>query len=126
MSDWILPVILTALCIAGTLLFPAFMRWLEGPRSPSYAAGIRTALDNRYRLNELEHQTWPDQTPEWFNHQLCNRCSGGHTHSLSIEALNPSRSKVVRLPPKVGEPTTWIEVTALGDARKYYVPGGPI
>jgi hypothetical protein len=77
----------------------------------------------RQQLHDLEHETWPDQTPEWFNHQFCNRCSGGHTHSLSID---PGRSKVVRLPPRVGEPTTWVEVTALGDTRKYYVPGGPV
>jgi hypothetical protein len=83
----------------------------------------RRSYTDMMRTQELEHSTWPDQTPEWFGHKSCSRCSGGHTHSLSVE---PGRSKVVKLPPKVGEPTTWVEVTALGDTRRYYVPGGPV
>jgi hypothetical protein len=118
-----LAIILAALAIGvggWVIAADSIARHQRRQRQPQRPSVIQQRRD---KLHELEHETWPDQAPEWFGHRFCNRCSGGHTHSISVE---PGRSKVVQLPPKVGEPTTWIEVTALGDTRKYYVPGGPV
>jgi hypothetical protein len=127
MNDWINS--WPAIILLGVILPPAailliaqlFGAWIPDYRDRHQRAYRRTWQDMQH-TQTLEHDVWPDKTSEWFGHKSCNRCSGGHTHSISIE---PGRSKVVKPPLEVGEPTTWIEVTALGDTRKYYVPGGP-
>jgi hypothetical protein len=120
MNSWIGPALLMAVLVADVLwvVIGCYRDHHRPVRDRAFnAIWLQTAIQ------DLEHKVWPDQTADWFGHESCNRCNGGHTHSISTKpSPGFTLSEIQRCYPNHDH----IEVTALGQVEPRYVPGRPI
>jgi hypothetical protein len=73
--------------VAALLLIATLGVLLIGPICYLCISGYREDKAERVRLDmqraqALEHDVWPDRTPEWFGHKSCSYCETGLWHAI--------------------------------------------
>jgi hypothetical protein len=101
--------------VAILLIAQLFGAWIPDYQARRHRSTINARWQEaQIQITLLEHTLWPDKTPDWYGHEYCNCCAGGHTHSISTQGeINKAGFEA-------------IEVTALGQVEPRYVPGGPV